>query len=1839
MRRYKLVITVLLACLSMSVQAQDMEEAWGQVAIARQKDLPQTAIEHLQQIEEQAARSNAYGELLKATLLHARLQTEVSPDSLRPAVDRLEQRAKATTDVALRAVYDAVLSVIYSSNHMLDEKWETIAARYRQQAMAHPDVLAQTKAGIYKPFVVEKSDSHVFGGDLLSVIGAELGVWQWLSECYSRQGNRLAACLSAVNYAKTVEQCDSLIALYGDLPEACELAVIRYDAMRAPQFTTAQRYEWLKQSLERWGSWRRSDMLRNRLSDLTNPTYQASAGQEVTEPMKPQTVKLSQMRSLESLTMRVFRTTLDGDTQLRPYNTEDLEKIRKDMRELPDMQRTLTFSGRAEHELFDDSLQLAGLQPGVYLLEFSSQPSTSVSRSLYFVSGVRLLSQPLPENRIRYVVVDATTGQPLAGAKVRVAYNMGWNQPKDTKTLTCDKQGECTLEGNVPDEAYAYTAADRYCPQQNGYGRYSYYEYKYNAEHTNLFTDRAIYRPGQTVHVTAILWREVSALQNEAVAERQVNIELHDTNYKLVAEQRVVTDRFGKCSADLTLPTGLLNGRFTIRAANGTKTIRVEEYKRPTFQVEFADYEAPYQQGDTVHVQGKAVTYSGVPVQGARVKYTVRRRVAWWWMAYSDYWGAGVVGKSAETDVLNEGEAVTGDDGTFVADMPMLLPKGLRHSMYYHIVVEADVTDVAGETHNGTMELPLGTKSTALACYLPQQLRADELPEVTFSRRNAAGNEIAGTVRYRLDGGRWKECAANVPCDILNAQLKSGSHRLEAVCEGDSLERQFVVFSLSDRRPATTTHDWFYVSHREFPADGKPVTIQVGASDPAVHIVYSIYSKNRVVEAGAVERNGELLNRQLTYKDEYEDGLLLTFAWVKDGTCHTHQCAIKRPMPDKRLTVQWETFRDRLTPGQQEEWRLKITPPAATGGKQAAEQDARVDATLMAVLYDKSLDAITPHRWSFAPYTIVHQPSTAWQWTTWGSISCSGAKRYKQLKVPYAYEYSHFDQSVYPEYFSGYRFRNVRLLESRAATVDGVMPVPMVANEPVMAKAKVNEEVVASTMDVRSEEQDDSADADEAGAGEVKVRENLDETAFFYPAMEADKDGTVTLRFTLPESLTTWRFMGIAHTPDMLYGSITGESVAKKDVMVQPNVPRFIRTGDEAQVSARIINSSERTVSGQARLLLIDPATEQTVYEQSVPFTVEAGKTGQATFQIQPAAFRTSLLVCKVVAAGEGFSDGEQHYLPILPNSEFVTRTVPYTQHEPGVKTIDLTGLFPAGTTQQKLTVEYTNNPAWLMVQSLSTLGQPYELSAIDQAASYYSNLLAKTLIRQNPVVKTVFEQWKREAGQETSLMSALQKNQELKDIVLAETPWVDDADREAEQKQRLAGFFDENGINNRLERAVEQLKKLQNRDGSFSWYPGMDGSIVITEAVEEMLTRLAVMTGEQSDTKSLRKKARDFVDHEMVELVKEMKKAEKKGIRPVFPSFTALRWMYICAIDNKTMKGDVKAANDYLLKLLKKEIKHQTIYEKALTAIILNKNKDTKKAAEYVKSLKEYTVYTEEMGRYYDTRRASYSWYDYKIPTEVAAIEAIQAVTPDDKRTVEEMRRWLLQEKRTQAWDTPISSVNAIWAFMAGNGQQLATDRPATVLAVDGVALDVPAATAGIGYVKTAVSEPKGQTFTATKTSEGTSWGAVYAQFLQPMSDITASQSGITVKREVIAVNNQAPSSDGSLKLAVGDRIRIRITIETTRDIDFVQVADRRAACMEPIRQLSGYHQGAYCSPKDYATHYFYGGLAKGKHIIETEYYIDRAGSYETGTCTVGCAYSPEYRATAPSMMMEVTR
>lgn len=1800
---------------------------WKKVETANEKDIPKTEYELLQRIVKKAEKGRDYGQLLTAELQSVNVMSRIAPDSLRPAMERLRERYKAATDEVLQTVYHTVLYHIFQRNGDLGMSIDmpVLTSELCER-------LGQVKDAAYSPFVIKGVDAGIFNNDLLHVVGYDLDAsscYEAMHDYYNKVGNRRAACMTASKVYRfgSVEELDSVIRRYEDLPEVGELALVRYRDFSYDQ--KAEKLAYIEEALGRWGDrWPRlKQTLENARQELTNPQYEMAFERRMVLPGESQKMSLTAIRNLQTVTLKVYKVDARGDIGISPETSKGYQEIKPLLRDVV-FEETRSYTGRTSYEFIEDSILMKGLPVGVYMLELTSTPSTQTVRRLYFVTDVYTIAEDQPADAgVRYVVVSGRTGQPIVRAHLQIKEYMSYSQCETFEAVT-DNQGEYifkTRNSSRRREVFAYTDADQACLPLSENGSYRYYLSDELVKRTCIYTDRAIYRPGQKVFANAILYQVNNGMEQTVSRQAVVRFQLRDANGKVVAEQTGTTDDYGACTAEFTLPSSGLTGSYSIRVNNQNHYIQVEEYKRPTFHVEFPPVEQAYEAGDTLKVKGQAMAYAGVPVQGAKVSYKVMRRIAFWWWSYSRYWNTAVLGHSNDGEEIYKGEAVTGMDGSFDVTMPLTMPE-TAHPMYYHFVVTADVTDAAGETHSGQLSLPLGNRKQALSVELAEKMLIDDKPVMTFYLTNAAGQRLDAKVRYHIDDSPWQTTTTNQAISLANDHLPlaSGKHTLEATCEGDSLTREFVIFSLDDDRPATETDDWFYQSDVQFPNDGKPVTIQVGSSDQDVHIVYSVFSGNQVIKRGAFDRNNQLVNLKFTYEESYGNGLLLTFAWVKNGHCYTHTAQVQRPLPDKHLTLSWTTFRDRLKPGQQEEWTLTVKDGDGNP----------VDAQLMATLYDQSLDMLRPHTWSLSPYTYLPVPSTEWSHLVPYRVS-DWIRHYWSSKSVNDLDFSHFDQNVFPSpYNYSYRrfSRGAMLSKGRSRAVEDGMVLAEMPMEQI-AYAKNSEETLADEAELKATDVQTEADTESQGE-QVQVRENLNETAFFYPQLTTDAQGRVALKFTLPESLTTWRLLGLAHTRDMHYGSIVGEAVAQKDVMIQPNVPRFLREGDQGTISARIFNTGEKDLSGKAQLRLLNPETNAVVCEQSQTVTLKAGETTAVTFSLSPLSSDLSPLVCQMTVGGKGFSDGEQHYLPILPSQERVTVTMPITQHQPGTTQVDLAALIPADAKGPRLTFEYTNQPAWLMIQALPTVGNPSDDNAISQAASFYANSLGRYILQQNPQAKTSFDLWKQETGDETSLTSALAKNQELKDLLLNETPWVLDADNESEQKQRLIDFFDENLMNNRLSDAVTKLNKLQRVDGSWSWWQDMPGSFYITVAVSEMLVRLNEMAGVQSETKQMLSSAFGFMGSEIIAEVEEMKKWEKEGHEVSFPSFKALEWLYLTTLDGRTLPDEVEKANNYLFKLLKKEIKSQSIYEKALTTIILSK-RDPQRASEYAQSLKEWTVYRENLGRYYDTPLAGYSWYDYKIPTQTIAIEALQRLSADDTQTLDEMRRWLLQEKRTQAWDTPINSVNAVYAFLQGNSLTLAADN--SVVQVDGKSLDLPKATAAIGYVKGAVPADS-RMLTVDKSSNGTSWGAVYAQFVQATHNIAASGSGITVKRELLdAKGNLLPLTSDHSPLKVGDRVQVRITVTSDRDYDFVQVVDKRAACLEPVHQISGWYMGSYCAPKDYTTNFYFDCLSKGTHTIEREYYIDRIGLYETGTCTAGCAYAPEFRGIAPSMTIEV--
>lgn len=1802
------ILSLLIALFAtMQVAAQTYDNLWKQAEINAQKDQPKSEIAVMKKIIAKASAAKDYGQLLAAEIRQMTLWKEISADSLTPNVKRMEAEVLKVNDPALKAVRYAVLGKVYRDMN------EKKSQEFFKKALGQPELLARHTSAEYVPLTLKGVDGSSFNNDLLHLIGFEADskeAYLQLYTYYNKVGNRGAACLCAykliekyrqddvreVKKSKYLQTIDSLIQIYQDIPEAGELAVEHFRFMEGATDAKPQdKLNYINYALSRWGEWSRMNELRNAQKRLTEPMFRVKDMPQVLRPGEKVWVQLD-VRNLQNLKISISRLNITADNDYNAQDEATYKMLLKKTTKLHQKDFSRDYYGRPDYETVKDSIEIGGNLPlGAYLMEVTSD-NTGIApqRELFYVSNLAVMIQQLPDDKHRYVVVNATDGQPVPGAKI-----MLYDRDYDVKTgkwkrlvharLTTDENGEAYFK-NVDGNVLISTSNDKFTPAKDIYlSRTRYYERKDDKIKHQLFTDRSIYRPGQTVHASAISYIVKKGLDASVPGKSmELNFILRDPNWKQVAEQKATTDEYGTASVDFELPKEGKTGLYSI-SVNGTASeyFRVEEYKRPTFEITFPKVNEKYNWGDTVVVKATAKTYSGVPVQGAKVEYQVTRRNQLWW------WGAGSAGQLVKTD-----SCVTREDGTFDVEIPLEaslsgkdevdMSEFMRIARFFNFEVSAIVTDISGESHEGVMSLPLGTKPTILTVNLPERIETDSLKTVTFAYRNASGMPISSRLKYRIDKGEWKDAEANAPVSIkeyasssASSSLvwKSGVHQLEAICGQDTLQQKFTLFSMKDTHPVEPTTEWYYQTAKTFPRDGKPVYIQVGSSENGAHIVYSIIAGNKLLEKGAWELGDSIVTLPFTYKEEYASGIVLNYSFVKQGKCYTRMMSIARPLPEKKLNIAWKTFRNRLTPGQKEEWTLKITTP---DGKPAKAQ-------LMSVLYDKSLDQIAPHSWKMSLGFSQWLPSCYWTSNLW----------YYKMDLLGVYPTKYFDQKQLDvdkfdgKYFSYYAYMQAvelsKLERSSGGTVESVRiqkdEVVREEAKGIWIRSSKMTRVGAAAPSANKvfdvvEEMPQFAGGSGSDAGQfldkVQVRENMNETAFFYPALESDNNGNVAIRFTLPESVTTWKFMGLAHDKEMRNGLLVDEAVAQKTVMVQPNMPRFLREDDKSTIVVKLFNTSDKKVSGNTRMQILDPETNKVVWQKTQNYSIDAEGSATISFDVQ--GLKEGVYINKVVAAGNGYSDGEQHYLPVLSNRELVVNTLPITLHQKGEQNFDLSKLFlnkegkqAKGAEEAKVTIEYTNNPSWLMVKALPAISNPDEENAISLMSAIYAN----------------------------TITNHVQKHLSLENLTQESI---------------------------RLQNQVEKLKKLQNPDGSFSWWKGMKGSRYMTTSVAEMMVRLNAIAGVQKSTAKMLTSAIDYLSWQTAQEVREMKKQEEKK-QKVNPSEQALHYLYILSVDGRKMKQNLEQDKAYLLDKMSKMTGDFSIYGKARAAVVLARNSQQnaayrEKAGEYLQSVNEYAVYREEMGRYYDTRKALYSWRNYKIPTQVSVIEAMQMLKPNDKQTVEELQRWLLMSKRTQVWDTPVNTVDAVYAFMKGNESNWSRKAENAVLKLDGKLLPMPQDSTTLGYVKT--ERPgKASKLSIDKKSDYTSWGAVYAEFKQPISEIGSMESGIKVRRVIVPAESE---SKGNAQ--VGEKVKVTLIITADRDYDFVQITDKRAACLEPVNQLSGYQWsiGCYVSPRDHATNFYFDRLSKGKHIVEMEYYVDRKGDYQSGTCTAECTYSPEF-------------
>ena len=1868
-----LCLMSLLAVLNvMGVSAQSYSSLWKAVEESESKDLPRGVVRDAMKIYTKASEEGNFPQMMKAWIVVSETKCSLDADSFN--VEKLPV-VKCKTPVEA-AVYNAVLGSAYqalcgASSIAFDEdtqqKYKSAAADCFRKVLTDRDALAKAKATDYLPVVNRGENSRLYGNDMYSVIvmfivdysswdnDSIVALLKDAAAYYRQSGNTNAAVmmqlaalrkarmtLTATSYAAAVK---SLFENSKDMEAGADVSVEYLDAMESNHVSEDSLWQFVMYAKKQF----RKSPLVNYFVNEENRMKQSKCGLYFEKgkgspsaayymyPDTPFPFEL-QYSNLTSVSLEVREYVGQDDKLGLRRDGKLLEKHRIELG-TDSVSRERQAKGMPYRGTVVDSLTLP---VGQYVVVLKSKGQTDARR--LNVSSLRVIFINQPEGKKLAVVVDNMTGRPHPGAKIHL-----YDRKGNENTVVCDSDGSCVFDmSGVMEVSASISDSDKL---DKGYiSLYSSVKGKNNGMHVSAYTDRSIYRPGQTVYVSGLVYADHDGGQSHVSAGTQIQVRLTDANRQLVQCDTLKSNEWGTFDTRFVLPKDRLPGTYTISYHDGRwhalTSVRVEEYKLPTFDVttEALSDGKELSFGDSVKVKITASTFAGVPVQGASVRYTVA--------CGASKYGCNIRGWK-ETDC---GEIVLNDNGEAVLTVRTesdTTKYDIDDVVRYRLT--AEVTDIAGETHSVEYNVKLSGLGFSLQVPYWQSVDVSD-PQQTLIvealNPNGQSVRVSGVYTVSKAGKKVDEGTFVSGEAITLPSLAMGTYAFDFTAKdskGNTVkaQRTYDIYDSEEAvdprmkiKAAPTSFDNnLFVCRKSTFSEDKPAEILFAPCDGDVQVFCSIMSGEKVYEQGWISLGQHLYHLYVDYNKEYGDGVTLVMAYVRNGKTFTKAQELMYEQPDRQLKLTWKTFRDNLTPGQKEEWILTVKD------KDGKTVDA---AEMMTAMYDASLDQLLPFKWNFnilnsLPFYVSY-PMVFGQKKPLGMWLTSDIKTLRWKEHDY-------DRLLPFEYD-----RHARVFNSRAR--GGAV---LLSAESKFATARVQDVNMMSAVDEHLEgrvaglsddgnQQSEDLTEGKSTALTDKVRSNFNETAFFYPHLTADRNGDVHIAFTVPESVTKWRLQGLVHTKDLSYALIDTTCVTKKDFMVQPNMPRFVREGDKVTIVSRVMNEGEKALAARVRMEIMDAETGKVVSRQTKNVRVAAGQTTAVEFEFA-ATDMYPLLVCEVTAEAGDCSDGERNYLPVLTSRQYVTETVPFYIDSNESKTVDLSVLFNSNSksaSQKRMMIEYTANPSWTVIGALQGLRVPDNNDAVSFAASLYANTTACKLAVDIPGFREALQS-QYVMTDSSSINSKLADDERMKDIMLRESPWLRDALKETDLRAELVDLFNERLISERLSTAKEKLAALQNADGSWSWFDGMQGSYYVTLAVCE---NLALLNSSDTEVQSMLEKAMNYIDNE------EYRRYKQSAQNSPVLADANLHYLFVSALqpERRVGKDIMKMRADYLVQL-EKSVRSLSVYGKANAAYVLRVFGHRKAADEFLQSVMEYSVSKPGMGRYYATDAAAYSWCDYRIPTQLAAMRAIRQSSVADKKTVlADMQVWLLRQKQTQTWDNPMNTISAVSYLLEDSGNISNSTVPVFYIDVKKIPVQMDTTkflAKQLGYVNAVVDDhillkgvnelkvvPKSDGDTASGSH--IAWGSVSARFMEDMQHLQVQSSGeLRVTRRLMVDGKAFDPNTSTLK--VGDKVTVRLTITADRDMDFVQVHSLSPACFEPTDQSSGYRwmngRGGYVARHDASVDVFFDSFTKGSSTFDLDYYVTRSGEYLTGAATVQCAYAPEYAGHTESVRIKVDK
>lgn len=1809
---------------------------------------------------------------LAAVLKENQKREDITPDSFFHDWRNLRAEMLAEKNPTAQNIYCAAMGHLLCNNAWRSQRYDSKtkseidsiqewsrseyikrASNYYRKAMQDVEALHAIKQADSKPLTEEGKDDGIFGNDLLHVIWQAYqqdlpaqekqdytSIYDDIIDVYRRHGLREAALmlrLDSLNEKEENEKKEEVLLRlrdeYADLP-VCSQVYMQLASL--PGKTEQEQYDLLEAALKRYPKSREANEISNRLASLRQPKLSARF-RDMYYPDKDYDIPL-QIKNMETGSLAVYRMPKDFDFSDEEKDGTRLEQVKRSGTLLETMPVRMT--GVTTLYIKRDTLKWHSPGVGSYAFVLDGttkeklEEKTTSQIFLFDVSALTFMSTILPDYKARVMVTDAMSGEPQQGVKVSVFKRENQDYILIAEKTT-DDRGIVEVAKEKRGSLYvSLSRGEDDTIEQESLSWTYYRDFKDNLVHQQrIFTDRGIYRPGQMVYVGGVTYTQSHDQAPQVEAGAELELILTDANGQEIVKHSLKTDMFGTIQDSLQLPEASLPGRYTIHVGDRYHSFRVEEYRRPTFQVEMDEAPAISLPVDSITLTGRALTYSQWPVANARVTGTYHWQQSWWYKRYS----------SSETHNIDT--LYTDEEGKFSIRIPVskeLSKEDLRWGQTLHLSV--DVLSPEGETQQGSKRVTLCSTPLRMRGDVPEQENLESLKPWRFDLYASNDKPVQGDVLCMLsqNGKEVKNFLVPANRDTIPEALRtlpSGQYDLYAKADvkGDtaSFKASFTIFSITDKH-LIGKHDLWLYTPCDTISTNRPARFQVGTTLPEAWIYCVMSGEEGIVRDTILHLSDEAMMFEVPYEEKFRHHLSVSMMLMHEGECMHEILNFNLENPDTRLQMHWDTFRDHLQPGQKEQWKLTLTRP---DGNPAS-------ANVMVGMYDASLDALASYYMSMGIYRACDRnislyvrgfggftqtryyelglplyflPYEDYDYACWNEEFFSGAPMTRGVKrtrlganrleervfntvaVP-AREYAGAVQKFNMKDVEGLGFESVdQALQGQIAGLD------LVQNSAAMGKTTMRLRGTGSVED--DEEEVETLE-------EAYVRANLSELAFFYPQLRTDSKGQTSIDFTLPEGLTTWHLHGMAHTKDMMTAHWQEAVVAKKELMAELTLPRFLRNGDEATLIASIRNASDKRQKGEAVLDVYCAEDKWGVKRMKVKFDLEPGK--EAVYEMPlTASLEHPVLAVQWIAKAKDSSDGEVRYLPVLSDMQNVTETKTYLLRGDTTLNMNLSGLFANGNPKavnRTLTIEHVSEPITLALQALPSLTAPTRSDVLSVASAYYGGSVAYHLAHKYEGLRTVIECWAEEENSQ-ALESPLVKNQQLADILLNETPWMMEAKQQKASRQRLLTLFNEMEQEQRRMTMLSALSARQHSDGSFGWFPGMRGSVWMTSEVATLLVRLgAIKDGILSvPERQILDKAMSFLEKEMHERVEALRKEKTPTL-----SLSELRYLYIYIMYGEKGNDDTK----YLLSLLKKQAEDYDREERALAAIVLKKADEEKKAQALMPRIHELLRHSD--GMYLAYPGGSFTSIDRKVETHVNLMEAVKTVEPKETDLLAKMAEWLILQKRTQEWERPIQSADAIYALLQSDFHGEGGNWSGKVI-YDNQTRKLQKPEVDYGYVREQIENiSKAKELSIEQKDKGTaiSWGTVYAQYQLPALEAENNREGMTIRRET---NQQG-------RLREGDRVHVRYTITADRDYEYVCLRAPRPAAAEPAQQLSGYHWqsgiGYYQAIHDASTEYFMDRLPRGTYVIEEDWILNRDGSFVLPPARLTCLYAPEFQS-----------